>query len=331
MLLWLRLILISNYKFHIHRARKFARVCGYLADSSTQRGPLYEVRVNAVDADVQHRRQLSENNELHLGGGYRATRDALDALGGRLDRIDQAPHPRWAPPGERPIRPSTAFAVLQANATPVFADVDRDTFQISAASIAERITPRTKAIITVTADNKNKKYGEAIPQLTAQLDGFVNGETLENSGITGTPKLSTTATDSSDLGTYPIVVEKGSLSADNYDFTSVAGELFVGKGLIQVKANNVTRVYGQDNPVFTATYSGFVNGDNINSGVITGAPKVYSNTNKFTGSYTFPIFVELGTLASSKYDFDLVNGELYVAQAPITVKATLCGARFSRR
>ncbi|HEX9054480.1 MAG TPA: patatin-like phospholipase family protein [Gemmatimonadales bacterium] len=47
-----------------------------------------------------------------LEAGYRATRDALDALGGRLDRIDQAPHPRWAPSGERPIRPSTAFAVL---------------------------------------------------------------------------------------------------------------------------------------------------------------------------------------------------------------------------
>ncbi len=47
-----------------------------------------------------------------LDAGYRATRDALEALGGRLDRIDQAPHPRWSPPGERPIRPSTAFAVL---------------------------------------------------------------------------------------------------------------------------------------------------------------------------------------------------------------------------
>lgn len=48
-----------------------------------------------------------------LEAGYRATRDALDALGGRLDRIEQAPHPRWAPPGERPpLRPSTAFAVL---------------------------------------------------------------------------------------------------------------------------------------------------------------------------------------------------------------------------
>lgn len=57
-------------------------------------------------------------------------------------------------PGDEVIVPpltmsATTFAVLQCNATPVFADVDPDTFQISAASIAERITPRTKAIITV--------------------------------------------------------------------------------------------------------------------------------------------------------------------------------------
>jgi perosamine synthetase len=44
---------------------------------------------------------------------------------------------------------ATTFAVLQANATPVFADVDERTFQIDSRSIAERITPRTKAIITV--------------------------------------------------------------------------------------------------------------------------------------------------------------------------------------
>jgi len=44
---------------------------------------------------------------------------------------------------------STTLCVLQANATPVFADVDPDTFQISAKSIEERITPKTKAIIPV--------------------------------------------------------------------------------------------------------------------------------------------------------------------------------------
>jgi perosamine synthetase len=44
---------------------------------------------------------------------------------------------------------STTFAVLQANATPVFADVNLETFQIDTSSIEKCITPNTKAIITV--------------------------------------------------------------------------------------------------------------------------------------------------------------------------------------
>ena len=45
---------------------------------------------------------------------------------------------------------STTFAVLQANATPVYADVDKDTFNIDPKSIEEKITPKTKEIITVS-------------------------------------------------------------------------------------------------------------------------------------------------------------------------------------
>jgi perosamine synthetase len=57
-------------------------------------------------------------------------------------------------PGDEVIVPpltmaSTTFAVLQANATPVFADVDPDTFQIDSDSIEKNITNKTKAIITV--------------------------------------------------------------------------------------------------------------------------------------------------------------------------------------
>lgn len=57
-------------------------------------------------------------------------------------------------PGDEVIVPpltmsATTFAVLQANATPVFADVDPETFLISPASIHDRITAKTKAIITV--------------------------------------------------------------------------------------------------------------------------------------------------------------------------------------
>jgi perosamine synthetase len=58
-------------------------------------------------------------------------------------------------PGDEVIVPpltmsAPAFAVLQANATPVFADVDARTFQISVDSIAERITPNTRAIMPVS-------------------------------------------------------------------------------------------------------------------------------------------------------------------------------------
>jgi len=57
-------------------------------------------------------------------------------------------------PGDEVIVPpltmaSTSFVVLQTGATPVFADVEPDTYQIDPKSIAQRITPHTKAIITV--------------------------------------------------------------------------------------------------------------------------------------------------------------------------------------
>lgn len=44
---------------------------------------------------------------------------------------------------------STSLAVIHANATPVFADVDPATWVIDPGSITANITPRTKAIITV--------------------------------------------------------------------------------------------------------------------------------------------------------------------------------------
>lgn len=57
-------------------------------------------------------------------------------------------------PGDEVIVPSytfvaTATAVLEANAIPIFADIDEDTFNISPESIKQLITERTKAIIPV--------------------------------------------------------------------------------------------------------------------------------------------------------------------------------------
>lgn len=57
-------------------------------------------------------------------------------------------------PGDEVIVPpltmaSTSFAVLHANAIPVFADIDPHTFTIDPADVRRKITPHTKAIIPV--------------------------------------------------------------------------------------------------------------------------------------------------------------------------------------
>jgi hypothetical protein len=85
----------------------------------------------------------------------------------------------------------------------------------------------TKATLTVRADNKTKLLNAANPTLTASYSGFVNGETLATSGVTGTPQLTTTALVNSPVGQYPITAALGTLTAANYQFVFVNGTLTV--------------------------------------------------------------------------------------------------------
>ncbi len=64
----------------------------------------------------------------------------------------------------------------------------------------------------MTADNKASTYAQAIPPLTATITGFVGGETLGTSGVTGSAGLSTNATSGSNAGNYAITAALGSLT-----------------------------------------------------------------------------------------------------------------------
>ncbi len=102
----------------------------------------------------------------------------------------------------------------------------------------------TKANVTVTADNTSKNQGAANPALTATLTGFVGGEVLGTSGITGSAGLSTTANSSSDIGTYVITSALGSLAASNYNFaTFVNGLLTVNAVASTPRRLNPARIF----------------------------------------------------------------------------------------
>lgn len=57
---------------------------------------------------------------------------------------------------------STSLCVLQNGSIPVFADVDLKTFNIDPKSIVEKITPKTKAIITVALFGLSPEYDEIL-------------------------------------------------------------------------------------------------------------------------------------------------------------------------
>ena len=64
-----------------------------------------------------------------------------------------------------------------------------------------------KAHLTVTADPKADRFGDAVPALTATISGFVNGDGPDVVG--GSPGLTTAATSASGAGTYAIMVGAG--------------------------------------------------------------------------------------------------------------------------
>jgi hypothetical protein len=198
---------------------------------------------------------------------------------------------------------------------------DAGNYTLTQPAATANITPAT---ITVTADNKSKVYGAANPALTASYSGFVNGE--NQSVLSGSPSLSTTADASSTVGgsPYPIVVAVGTLSAANYTFSFVAGAVTVTKATLTVTANDATRAYGQPNPVFTASYAGFVNSDNTN--VLSGLPQLSTTadiSSPVGGPYT--ITVTNGTLTATNYDFTFIAGQLTITEAVLIVPARLTG------
>ncbi len=99
--------------------------------------------------------------------------------------------------------------------------------------------------------------------------------------------------------------------------TDVVQSLTVNKAPLTATANSTSKIYGTVNPVFTVSYSGFVNSDTAAS--LTTQPTVASTavTGSPVGSY--PITAQNG--ASSNYSISYVSGTLTINPAVLTITA----------
>ncbi len=166
-----------------------------------------------------------------------------------------------------------------------------------------------KVPLSVAAANQTKVYGTANPALTGTLTGVVNNDSIAAS-------YATTVNAASGVGSYaitPTLSDPGS-KLSNYEVTLNNGVLTVTSAVLTVTAENKTRVYGTENPTFTATYEGLI-GQDTPSGTL--AFNTTANSSSAVGAYT----ITPTGLSAANYTITFVPGTLTIGKATLTVTA----------
>lgn len=169
----------------------------------------------------------------------------------------------------------------------------------------------SKAQLTAKAANKTRPYGSENPQLTLEYTGLKNNESSPEWIVA--PTLSTDAQVSSPAGAYPILVSGG--TAKNYDVTFGKGTMTVSKAALKISANNASRLYFEDNPKFTCSYTGFVNGEDAS--VLTKQPVITTTATAQSKCGNYGITV--GQAESPNYSITYESGNLEVRKRTLNV------------
>lgn len=118
-------------------------------------------------------------------------------------------------------------------------------------------------------------------------------------------------------GKYSISVKADFFQGDNLAFSvEFPFEYKINRAKLNVRANNASRVYGDDNPSFNVTYSGFVNRENESE--ISMAPTISTSATKTSNVGEYPISVSGGNAAN--YEFEYESGILQITKAVLSAK-----------
>ena len=192
-----------------------------------------------------------------------------------------------------------AYLVVSANAPD----------EIRLLTQAEYEEEKAKDAVTVAARSYSREYGN--PNPTFEYD-------VTSGTLTGQPSLTCAATPSSPVGTYDIIVNKGTVT--NANFTGINGTLTVTKAPLTVTAKSYTIKQNEPLPTFEAEITGFKNGETAS--VLTAQPQVscFVPETMFVPVGTYKITVS--GAGAQNYDFNYVDGTLTVVEAdPITLSA----------
>ena len=158
-------------------------------------------------------------------------------------------------------------------------------------------TISARTLVVTPDDNQSKVYGGSEPVLTYTHGTLYNGD--DDSVFTGA--LSRTAGEN--VGTYPIHL--GDLSAGpNYAISFTTGKTFeITKATLSVNADPASKTYGDADPAFTYTFSGFQFSDDASNSGITGAADCSRTSGEIVAWLALHDHVRAGDLDAANYTF----------------------------
>ena len=169
--------------------------------------------------------------------------------------------------------------------------------------------------VTLTAKNYTRQYGNTNPTFEYE----VTSGTITS----GEPTITCSATTTSPVGTYDIVIAKGTVSNNNVEL--VKGTLTITKAPLTISAGNYTKKEGEDNPTFKATYNGFKN--NETEAVLTKKPTITTTATKTSAAGEYPVTVS-GAEAQN-YAITYQNGTLTITKKSTGDNSLQVGDRFT--
>lgn len=154
--------------------------------------------------------------------------------------------------------------------------------------------------VTLTANSYSIEYGDEIPAF---------GYTSEGADVDGKPQISCEAGVGSSVGTYDVVISKGTVK--NYNDHYVNGTLTITKAPLVASVGDYSREEGQDNPAFVVNYEGWKLGET--ESVLITSPIATTAATKESPVGDYPITVSGGE--AQNYKLEYINGTLTVLEA----------------
>ena len=169
----------------------------------------------------------------------------------------------------------------------------------------------SKAIITLTTNNLSMTYGSSVPtqSFAYSLSGLLGGDTA--SVITGIAPRSTTATSSSNVGSYPITTNISGLSATNYTFATVTGTLTISPATLAATGTTGSATYtgsSQTVTVISGVNGTFSGSRDVTAAVVGTHTTTINGTGNYTGSVTGSFTIGKATLTITTNNASMTYG-----------------------